>query len=117
MKNNGVNENDSRFQEKEKIVEMVRFHYQIALRQKAFYNKLRTDTEALGEDTILIDIDYKQKIYYGKNSPFRLTSEFYKYGSCSLLGFGVYYVDKIFNTVTKKEEKFINAWNFDLIIR
>ena len=115
MKNNGVNENDSRFQEKKNIQEMVQYHYHIAIRQKNFYNKLRTDTEALGEDTILIDIDYKQKIYYGKNSPFQLTSEFYKYGSCSLLGFGLYYVDKIFNTVTKKEEKYINAWNFDLL--
>ena len=105
-----MDENDSRFQEKKNIQEMVQYHYHIAIRQKNFYNKLRTDAEA-----ILFDIDYKQKIYFGKNSPFQLTSEFYKYGSCSLLGFGVYYVDKIFNTVTKKEEKFINAWNFDLL--
>ena len=115
MKKNVSSESDRLFQDKNKSLETLAYHYKIALRQKHFYNKLRTDPEALGEDTIMIDIDYKQKIYYGKNSPNQLTSEFYKYGSCSLLGFGVYFVDKHFNEPTKSEEKFVNVWNFDLL--
>ena len=94
---------------------MFKFHYSIAQRQKKFYNRLRKDPSLLGENTILIDIDYKEKLRFGQDQPRQKAQENYKYGSCSLLGFGVYFVDAKFNPETNLEEKFVNEWNFDLL--
>ena len=103
------------FTTKIKELEAIEYHYSIAQRQKCTYNRYRTEPEFLGEDSILIDVDYKQKIYYGKNNPRQKTAEFYSYASCSLLGFGIYYVDKRLNKVTNIHEKFINCWNIDIL--
>lgn len=77
-----------------KHLKSVIFHYEIAKRQRAIYNKYRSDPAYLGKESILIDSDYKSKIYYGKNSPRQTSVEWFNYGSCSLHGFGIYYVDK-----------------------
>jgi len=96
-------------------IKCIDYHYEIALRQKEIYNAYRTNPEMLTEDQILIDIDYKQKIYYGKISPRQITSEFYSYGSCSCLGFGIYYVDSRFNNTTKQIERFVNCYNINIL--
>ena len=99
--------------DKIKELEAINYHFSIAQRQRNTYNRYQTEPGFLGEESILID--YKQKIYYGKNSPRQQTAEFYSYGSCSLIGFGIYYVDKRFNKITNKEETFINSWNIDIL--
>ena len=114
MRKNGINENQQIYKQKQKNLDAIKYHYAIAERQKKFYNQLRTDSELLN-DSILIDIDYKQKIFFGKNGPRQKTADFYKYNSCSLLGFGVYYCDKRFNMETRKTENFVNCSNFDLL--
>ena len=40
----------------------IEFHKQIAQRQNETYNQYRTDPEFLGDQTILIDADYKEII-------------------------------------------------------
>lgn len=96
-------------------LQLIEFHKSSAVRQKEVYNRYRTDPEFLGENSILIDVDYKQRIYFGKNSPRQLTEEFYSYGSCSLLGFGIYYTVDRFNKVTMRKEKYINCINIDIL--
>ena len=95
-------------------IQDVEFHKQIADRQRAYYNKLRTDPDFLGEDSILIDADWKEKINFGKVSPRQVNNEWYKYGSCSLLGFGVYYTEsKVLSN--NQVVKWVNCWNFDIL--
>lgn len=91
----------------------INFHKQIANRQREVYNKYRSDPEFLGKDSILIDADWKEKIYYGKKSPRQVNAEWYKYGSCSLLGFGVYFVDEtsVNGVIVRK----VNCLNIDLL--
>ena len=100
---------------KVKVLKLIEFHRASAVRQKETYNRYRTDPEYLGDNAILIDVVYKQKIYYGKNSPRQLTEEFYSYGSCSLLGFGIYYTEHRQNKITSSIEKFINCLNIDIL--
>ena len=108
-----IHKNDSII-EKLGYLKEIYFHKKIADRQKKTYNRYRTDPEFLG-DQILIDADYKEKIYYGKKSPRQQSNEWYTYGSCSLLGIGVYYVDSRFNSNTGLVEKFINCLTVDIL--
>ena len=93
----------------------IEFHKQFAQLQNETYNRYRTDPEFLGDQTILIDADYKEKIYYGKKSPRQQSPEWYTYGSCSFLGLGIYYVDKRMNESSGILEKFINYLTIDIL--
>ncbi len=48
---------------------VIDFHKKNAFCQKNTYHRFRTQPEFLGDQTILIDTDWTQKIYCGKNSP------------------------------------------------
>jgi hypothetical protein len=96
-------------------LKLIDFHKKNAFRQKNTYHRFRTEPEFLGDQTILIDTDWKQKIYYGKNSPRQQTQEFYNNGSCSLLSFGIYYTDTYKNKINSKNEIFINCLNIDIL--
>ncbi len=101
--------------QKLEFLKEIEFHKQIAKRQRDSYDNYRTDPNFLGEDTILIEADYKEKIYFGKKSPRQISTDWFNYCSCSLLGFGIYYVDSKINKETGRNEKFINSVNIDLI--
>lgn len=98
-----------------KQIKNVDFHMSIAKRQREIYNKYRLDPEFLGDDAILIDVDWKEKICYGKNSPRQINPEWFDCGSCSLLGFGVYYVDKQIDEESGEEKRFVNCLNIDIL--
>lgn len=98
-----------------KQIKNVDFHKSIAKRQREIYNKYRQDPEFLGDDAILIDVDWKEKICYGKNSPRQLNPDWFECGSCSLLGFGIYYVDKKIDEASGEEVRFVNCLNIDIL--
>lgn len=101
--------------EKLENLEEIEYHKQIADRQRKIYNKYIKNPNFLGEDSILIDVDWKEKIYYGKKSPRQVNADWYKYGSCSLLSFGIYYVCKKRNIETDKFENFVNCLTIDIL--
>lgn len=101
--------------EKIENLEEIEYHKNIADRQRKIYNKYRQDPNLLGNNSILIEVDWKEKIYYGKKSPRQVNADWYKYGSCSLLSFGVYYVDKKKNIETELFESFVNSFTIDIL--
>ena len=101
--------------DKKEDLEEINYHYEIAQLQKKTYNNLRSDPDLLGENTILIDVDYKQKIYFGLKSPRQQSKEYYQYGSCSCLGFGIYFINSRENKTTNKIEKFVDFVFIDLL--
>jgi hypothetical protein len=67
------------------------FHRSIASRQRICYNNQRADNE-LFKDSILIDIDFKQKIVIGE-SPEQKSTEYFLLKQRVFLGFGVYFLE------------------------
>lgn len=100
---------------KMKHLKEIEFHKHVADRQRKTYNRYRTDPDFLGNDSILIDVDWKEKISYGKNSPRQLNTDWYSAGICSLLSFGVYFVDQKLNKLTGLNEKFVNCMHIDVL--
>lgn len=101
--------------EKIENLEEIEYHKNIADRQREIYNKFRKDTNFLGADSILIEVDWKEKIYFGKKSPRQVNVEWYKYGSCSLLSFGIYYTCKRKQIETDQFESIVNCLTIDIL--
>ena len=62
----------------------IQFHQKIANIQRESYNKMRKDPDTL-KDTILIELDFKQKIIIGK-SPRQVSTEYFNPIQKTLLG-------------------------------
>ena len=82
-------------------IEILNYHQSIAQRQRKSYETMKMN---LSEDTLFIEIDFKQKIKIGL-SPRQINSEFYNQKQRIVLGFGIYYA---FNSK-------IHCVNFDII--
>ena len=67
----------------------IQFHRKIAKIQREAYNNMRNDLIQMN-DTILIEIDFKQKIVIG-SSPRQVSSEYYKHIQKPLLGRKIFY--------------------------
>ena len=67
-----------------KKLELIKFHYQIAKRQRKSYKNM-LNNKKLFDDSIIIEMDYKQKILIGM-SPRQVSGEFYRQQQRSLLG-------------------------------
>jgi hypothetical protein len=68
---------------------VIEFHRSIAKRQRLPYEKDRTDIPL---DTLVIDLDFKQKIVIG-DGPRQTNLTHYSQKQKSMLGFGLYYKD------------------------
>ena len=82
-------------------IEILDYHRSIAERQRKSYETMKMN---LNEDSLFIEIDFKQKIKIGL-SPRQINSEFYNQKQRIVLGFGIYY------TYDSK----IHCINFDII--
>ena len=71
-------------QSKIKELRSIQFHRKIANIQRESYNKMRKDPDTL-KDTILIELDFKQKIIIGK-SPRQVSTEYFNPIQKTLLG-------------------------------
>ena len=71
-------------QSKIKELMSIQFHRKIANIQRESYNKMRKDPDTL-KDTILIELDFKQKIIIGK-SPRQVSTEYFNPIQKTLLG-------------------------------
>ena len=67
-------------------------HKKITTRQRLAYNQMKNDVELLA-NSILIEIDFKQKIHLGAG-PRNVSGDFYVEQQRSFIGFGVYYKDE-----------------------
>ena len=88
------------------LIQEVQFHRNIAKMQRKSYNEMRSN-EHLLKDSILIDLDFKQKIIIG-DSPVMVSGEYFQRQQRSLLGFGVYYYDNKINSVRCKHFDFVS---------
>ena len=79
------------------LVKEVQFHRCIAHMQNKMYNTMKKDPNLLS-NSLLIDLDFKQKIVIG-DAPCMLSGEYFERKQRSMLGFGVYYFDVIANCV------------------
>ena len=68
-------------------IQLLDYHKLIAKRQRNSYIQMKKN---LPEGSILIEIDFKQKIKIGM-SPKQINSEFYKQKLRYFLGFGIYF--------------------------
>jgi hypothetical protein len=95
--------------EKINVLNSVDYHKSTAERQRRAYNSQRNDLNLL-KTSILIDIDFKQRIILGEG-PRQLNSEFYQAEKKGVvcLGFGIYFIDK------STDFEFINCLNLDII--
>jgi hypothetical protein len=77
----------------------IQYHRSIADKQKEKYNMSTKDPDLL-KDSILIEMDYKQKIVYGASAR-AVSEEYYLQKQASFLGIGIRYVEdnkvKLFN--------------------
>ena len=95
----------------------LNFHLEIAQNQRKFYNK-NCEDKILLKNSILIDMDFKQKIIIGLNINFKfllcknyfkglssrqVSKEFYEQQTRTILGFGIYYLNE------KEEIKLIHV--------
>ena len=62
----------------------IKFHRKIAKIQRDSYKKMKNDMDLL-KDSIMIELDFKQKIVIG-SSPRQVSSEYYSHIQKSLLG-------------------------------
>jgi hypothetical protein len=108
------NKNEEIIEKLEHLKE-IEFHKQVAERQRKVYNRYRTDPKFLGNDSIFIDVDWKEKICYGKNGPRQVNGDWYNSKLCSLLSFGIYYVDKKHDPGTKEFVPFVNCLTIDIL--
>lgn len=70
--------------EKINKLDIIKFHYQIADRQRKCYKKNLTDLK-LFDHSIVIEMDFKQKILIGL-SPRQVSGEFYRQQQRNMLG-------------------------------
>jgi hypothetical protein len=82
-------------------IELLDYHHSIAQRQRKSYVDMK---ENLPEGSLLIEIDFKQKIKIGL-SPKQINSEFYRQKSRYFLSFGIYF---------RKQNK-VECLNVDII--
>ncbi|CAF1001538.1 unnamed protein product [Brachionus calyciflorus] len=102
-----------------KEIEVIDKHIDIAQRQRNVYNLNRKN---LPDSTILIEIDWKQKIVIGM-SPRQISREYRKQQQRTLLGFGIYHrddnnliklinVDIIASFLSQKGKDVVSAFRF-----
>lgn len=70
--------------EKINKLKLIKYHKQIAKRQRQSYNNMLIDVN-LFEEGILIEMDFKQKVLIGM-SPRQVSSEYYKQQLRNVLG-------------------------------
>ena len=87
-------------------IKEVQFHRNVAKMQKRAYNQMKSDIDLL-KDSILIDLDFKQKIIIG-DSPNMVSGEYFERQQRSLLGFGVYYYDNEIGLIRCKHFDFVS---------
>ena len=86
-------------------IEEIQFNRKVANNQRKAYNRMRTDTNLL-KNSVLIDIDFKQKIIIG-DGPEMVSGEYFERQQRSCLGVGIYSTD-----LTKNQ---VELMNVDLI--
>lgn len=85
--------------------EALEYHKSIAKRQRESYNNMKNDTLLL-KNSILIELDFKQKIVIGLG-PRQCSTDYYNQVQRSFLGFGIYFVDEFEN---------IKCLNMDVVL-
>jgi hypothetical protein len=71
-------------------LQTVEFHQETVSRQRKCYNN---DKKIIDDDTILIQMDYKQKIVIGMG-PKSQSHEYYEQKQISILGFALHFIEK-----------------------